>query len=123
MAAGRRLTKLMAAQASVLTIMLAKHHPFAPASVIAEEATQFGQLVAECESCAVEARSAKALRDPVDRLFAAALEAAEFARDIRAWRRVDMAAWADISQRWAKERVRLLDHLSELSRRRPRDVL
>ena len=84
---------------------------------------QFGQLVAECESCAVEARSATALRDPVDRLLAAALEATEFARDIRAWRRVDMAAWADISQRWAKERVRLLDHLSELSRRRPRDVL
>ena len=123
LAAGRRLIELMAAQASVLTVMLAKHRPLAPASFIAEEARELGQLVAECESCAVEARSATALRDPVDRLLATALEAAEFTQGIRAWRRADMAAWADISQRWAKERVRLLDHLRELSHRRPRDVL
>jgi hypothetical protein len=123
LAAGRKLVELMAAQASVLTVMLAKHRPLAPASIIAEEARQLGELVAECESCAVEARSATALREPVDRLLAAALEAAEFTQGIRAWWRADMAVWADISQRWAEERVRLLNHLQELADRRPREVL
>jgi hypothetical protein len=113
----------MAALTSVLTLMLAKHRPLAPASVIAEEARQAGQLVAEIEPCAVEARSAKALRDPVDRLLAVAVGAAEFARDTRAWRRADMVAWDEISQRWANERVLLLNHLTELSERRPRDIL
>ena len=113
-AQGRRLAELMAQQEHLMTLMLAKHHPFAPASAVAGEARRLAPLMAEIESAAGELRRAPTLREATDRLLDEGLRAAEFARDVSRWRRVDMTAWHTTTQAWAAERVRFRHELDAL---------
>lgn len=116
-AQGRRLAELMAQQEHLMTLMLAKHHPFAPASAVAGEARRLAPLMAEIESAAVELRRAPTpptLREATDRLLDEGLRAAEFARDVSRWRRVDMTAWHTTTGAWAAERVRFRHELDAL---------
>lgn len=114
-ARGERLAVLMSQQEHLMTLMLAKHHPLAPANAIAGEARQLVALMAEIESTARDVRNVPTLQDATDRLLGAALSAADFARSVSAWRSVDMAAWHITTRAWASERVRFRNELDALA--------
>lgn len=110
-AQGERLVDLMARAEHLLVLMLAKHHPFAPASAVNAEGRQLTSVMAEIEATAQRLRRVPELHEATDRLLDAGVEAAEFSKSVSRWRRVDMARWHTEAATWAAERIRFRDEL------------